>query len=308
MKNFRLFKLGHKNIAAHKFCTSCGVVIIGVVFGIFAATTIHEISKNQKELSDESKATDGKVLMAVKMCDGDYLSGNCETPEEYDAEVLKTAKKYGGETLGAKITYLNQQNEKVYVILERAGKILNHEKTFYISGEKIPVVKKNKAEIDENFYQSYAEYTSDETPFYIMMDNTATVIDFLAQRGFLMQEYEPLVIFGDEDSAYRFYKNENVSASQLFSKTISTKEKLDKIINAAIITFLVILAATIILLGIFGIVLSRIDKKNIRLYRTFGATKKDIFKIYLMFSFEIFTFSLIVSLTVYLITTAIISG
>lgn len=310
MKNFGTMKLGSKNVFAHKFFSIFVILTLGIIFGISTAATLNKISEAKENISVESKETDGKVLYKINLCKSNYLEEGCDTPENYDSVALKAAKKYSGETIGAKISYINDKNEKVFVVLERAGKILNHGKTFFTSEGKIPVVKNSEEKIDENIYESYEDYKSDETPFYIMMDDTMTVMNYLFINNFRMESYEPLVIFDDENSAYDFYKNErsgNFEINQIFNKTILAKEKLDNAIKLAFTTLLALFGISIVILLIFVIVIFRKDKKNVSIYRTFGATKKDIFRIYLSSGIIIFVSSILISVIVYLITSLIIS-
>ena len=307
MKNFEFLKLGSKNILAHKAFSIFVTLTLGIIFGISAAITLHAISENQKKISEESAVTDGKVLASVRLCDSGYFSGGCDVPEKYDKEIAKVARKYSGEAIGAKITYINEKKEKVYVILERAGKYLNQGRSYYISEGKIPVLKKSGEKIDENIYQSYQEYTNDETPFYIMMDDTMTVINFLVMGGFQMENYEPLVIFDSEDDAYTFYANEsNLNINQIFNKSIIAKKNFNESLKVAIKTVFLILGIAIIILAVFIILVSKNEKKNISLYRTFGATKADIIKIYLYSGIEILALSILISPIIYLITNIIL--
>ena len=310
MINLKLFKLGHKSILAHKVFSIPVILIVGIVFGILVNNVVYDISHNAKKLQEESSITDGKALIAVKTCDGNYLAGTCDTPEKYDKEVFKKAQKYNGETIGARITYTNQQNENVYVILERAGKILNHEQPFYFENEKIPVLANSDEKIDENIYEPYFRYKSDETPFYIMMDNTTKVMNFLVANNYVMKDYEPLVVFGDEKDAYEFFKNESnnvVKMDQLFNESIIYKKKYIESIKTAFLTIILALATIAILFFVFEIVISKLEQKNIYLYREVGATKADIIKIYLYSAFELFVFSMLVSLITVLVIFAIIT-
>ena len=310
MKNLGIMKLGFISLLKHKIFSISIILVLGIILGISSATTMHAISENKELIQKESSMMDGKVLAGVKLCKSDYISGGCEVPENYDVVVSKIVKEYDGETLGARITYVNEKNEKVYVILARAGKYLNHGKSFFISNQKIPVLKKAGEKIDDNIYEVLQEYENDETPFYIMMDETMTVMNFLFMNGFQMQSYEPLVIFDNEEMGYEFYKNEskeNFVVSQIFNKSLVAKSNYDKALKMAIVTTILIIGITIAILVIFEIVISRTEAKNNRLYRTFGATKKDIFRIYLSSATTLFICSILVSSIFYLITTLILS-
>lgn len=310
MKNFGIFKLGFKSLLKHRVFSILIIFILGIIFGTSLATTMRAISESSETIQKESNVMDGKVLASVELCKSNYILNGCEVPESYDAEVSKIAKKYDGETLGARITYVNEKNEKVYVILARAGKYLNHGKSFFISNQKIPVLKKAGEKIDENAYEALYEYENDETPFYIMMDETMTVMNFLFMNGFQMLSYEPLAIFDSEEAAYNFYKNESKEGfvvSQIFNKSLVAKSNYDKALKTTITTTILIIGIAITILVIFEVVISKTEAKNNRLYRTFGATKKDIFRIYLSSATTLFICSILVSPIFYLITTLILS-
>lgn len=299
-----------KIILRHKIFAAAVAAVLSVVFGISGATIIHEISEKEKTFSEEQKATDGKVLASVRVCDSEILSGKCETPEKYDENVRKVVKKYGGETLGAKITYKNEK-ETVYVILAKAGKYLNHGKTFFILDEKLPILlnKSSNLEPDGNVHRVYGEYSSDETPYYIMMDDTMAVMNYLFANGFQMQYYEPLTIFDDTNTAYNFYKNElgeNFKINQIFNESLIAKSNYEKAIRSAIAIFLAIVAISILILGTFCFVVFKSEKKIVSTYRMFGATKKDVLKIYLLSGVELFIFSILVSPIIGAITLLII--
>lgn len=309
MKRSGLIKLSFKNLLSQKVFSISIILVLGIIFGVFVASANNTLSSNKNLIISESEVTDGNVLAAVRLCESDYTAGGCDVPEKYDEQVSKIAKKYNGEMLGARITYVNTNGEKVYVILERAGKLLNHEKTFPVLNEKIPIVKNANEKIDENIYQEYQSYSSDETPFYIMMDDTMTVMNFLFLNGFQMQSYEPLVVFSNEKNAFEFFKNESNKSSfisQLFNKTINAKEKYNHSLKVVILTFLSLFGFTVIMLTIFGIITAKSGKKNILIYKQFGATKRDVFRIFFLSGIELFIISVLITPITYFVTTLLL--
>lgn len=300
-----------KVIFRNKFFALFTVLVLGFVFGISGATTIREIHEKENIVSEESKIMDGKVLTSVKICNDEILSGNCKTPTEYDEAVRKVVKKYGGETLGAKITYKNE-TETVYVILAKAGKYLNNGKSFFFTDDRLPILinKNSNLKLGDKLYATYGEYSSDETPYYIMMDDSMTVMNFLFTNKFVMQYYEPLAIFDDEKSAYDFYKNEsseNFEIKQIFNSSITAKKNLDSAIKTTIGTILSIILISIFVIFIFGAVVHKKEKKIVSIYRMFGATKFDIFRIYLNSGILIFIASILFAAIIGIITFLIIS-
>ena len=294
MKIIQTIRLGHKSLSMYKIYSILLIVVFGVAFAGFSWNFFSILKTENDAISEELKPTNGKVLVYMDFCNGVYDKNGegCETPTNYDKHAQELAKKYRGEQIGAKITYKNSSDRKVEVIAERAAKYLVSKPTYYAPDETIPIVASEGYKEDSDFFVLGNFKKKDE--FYLVMDNTSTVMNYLILNGYSMTQYEPVIAFENLNNAYNYYKNEG--GSELFAGALEAKKEHSKIREEFLSVFSAFaVAAIVVILIVYGFILS-LNKKTSSLYRLVGATKKDVFLIHLSSLIEIVFFILAFSL------------
>jgi hypothetical protein len=278
MKVPQLMRLGFKNISAHKKLYAVVIVIVGLLIGTLV-TTIIILSRNEKSaLSAELAKTSGRVIISNSICETSYqnLEEPCKTPEVYDEIVREKSKKYNGNMAGAVITYTNE-NGALSVISDKVAKNLDG-------------------------------YTpmKNEINGYMVFNNTERVQNYLAENHYSAIFYHPVVIFDSLDDAYNYYFDMDFEVSELFSKNIETKkfynEKKSGFLKMTIAIFII----TLMILGSAMFIVIRTDSETIRLYRSAGATKIDVFRIYFATLFELLIIAIILSLSIGILAAGIL--
>ena len=317
MKTATLVKLSAKNISTHKAGVLVSTLALSILFTVFSAFA-YIIQGTENVIIDDSMSyTEGKIILSSNFCDGDYQNETkrCEDPKIYDSKADDLAKKYHGEKFGSVISYTNQNGDNVYVILDKAARFLKSEPAYYAPESKIPVIAKDGYKGDNSFYilgyypksnanikdESFYVYQEfDSKPYYLVLDNTARVQDYLATNGYTVYSYAPVIEFDKFDDAYNYYKDNNCADAgtckdlnvieELFTHNIVNRISYNKAYASLVSYIIVLLLAEIVILTIVFIFTSKKDSRTILLYRTLGATEKDIYKLYLYELIEIAIF------------------
>lgn len=293
MKLVQTIRLGHKSLSMYKVYSILLVAVFGVAFAVFSWNFYSILKTENDTISEELKPTNGKVLIYASFCDKEYDKNGegCEAPTNYDKRAQALAKKYRGEQIGAKITY-ETDDERVEVIAERAAKYLISKPTYYAPDETIPIVASEGFEEDPEFFMLGNFKKKDK--FYLVMDNTQTVMNYLIMNGYSMTKYEPVIAFENLNNAYSYYENEG--GSELFAGALEIKKERLKARNEFLSVFSAFsVAAAVVILLVYGFIMY-LNKKTSSLYRLVGATKKDVLLIHLMSFIEIIFFISILSL------------
>lgn len=287
MKILQAMKLGHKLTMIHKKSSAVFTIFFGLLFSSVVVFALM-ISREQNVIMDEYKnVTDGKVLMKISMCDGSYVDGACKQPEVYDATVKQEVKKYHGENIGAVITYISKDdNEMISVIPDKAVKNLNVEPAYYAPDDMIPVVtsKNFNAKIENGFY-NLGKFPEGENKIYLVLDSTSKVLNYILLNDFVVYSYEPLVIFDKFEDAKDFAKNKT-EAFEIFTGMVEKTHYYNANFNIIKFLFMSYFIIALVIIIMMLIILFRKDEKLVSLYRSLGATKKNIATIYFMSIFE----------------------
>ena len=238
MSFLQLARLSQKNIIRHGILSAIFVSVISIILSIIFILLSAICGVENNILTAFLNPTAQKVVTMVDICDGSYDINSsdmiCDTPEKYDSIASQHAKEYGGNSLGALIVYKNTAGEYLNVISEKAAKYLKTDPLYNVPKNKIPIViasdydsskissdfyvlgnysSSNKAIISDeqnhSFLDSFIRTGNSAKDFYVIMDETSKVAQYLYLNGYSALYYYPVVCLDDFDSAYLYYKNED---------------------------------------------------------------------------------------------------
>ena len=246
MISLKLVRLSNKNFIKHRNIAILTFAFVYIIFG-FICSLLFATKSNQLE---------DKIVLYKNFCKGDYISMNCETPEDYDAKLLAEAKEFDGYLVGAIITYVNESGDTKKVTSYKVEKVA-------------PEVHKDKDDM------SAINTTAGEI---LIMDTSGKTAELLTSLGYKARDYEPAILFDNSSKAYEYSKK--YEAKELFSDSLKTRkvleEKHQKIQSVSIIA----VAISVLVFAVVIVFCIKYDKKEITLYRMLGATKGNIFTIY----------------------------
>ena len=317
MKIFNIIKLGHKNFLIHKKSSFCFVAFFSIVFSlvVFISSLLGFFKDTVSEKFEA--ATGGKVMVEVNLCFGSYQpffedEEQCVDPEIYNKEAREIAEEYHGDLIGAIIDYTSGK-EIVSVVPESATKFINAKPTYYAPDGKIPIVTSvgfDDADLENDSFYNIGNYPGDirsiyfgsnpnhkefldnfiydslpEKNYYLVYDATGKLENYLAENNYSVYHYKPLLIFDNTEDAYKLYKDKT-GVWEIFTQTIRVKED-NRIMHKAskymFMACVVIAIIAIIVVLMFAYIR---DEKMISLYRSLGASKKDIAMIYFVDTLE----------------------
>jgi hypothetical protein len=304
MKIASTVKLGHKNVMLHKKSSFVFMIFFGILFGIAVSFALNTIRSKDEIFEKYEDATNGKVMMQISLCDGSYLAESektCETPEVYDKIAHKKAEKYHGEVIGAVITYISKNNtETISVVPEKAAKNLKVEPAYYTPDEKIPTIESNgyfnNANHDERFY-NLGVFPKEEAEIYLVLDGTNRVQNYILLNGYVVEYYSPLLIFDNKKDAFDFYSQES-NAKEIFTENMKTQAEYNEKFTSIKFLFLSFFTIMVIAIIMIFILYFKKDEELLTLYRSLGATKKNIATIYFTAAIEIIICVSIISLII----------
>lgn len=306
MNILQSLKLGHKLTMIHKKSSAVFSIFFGLLFSSVVLLS-NAINNEYTQISSAFKdATNGKYLAKVSICHGSYINNSCEQPNVYDDMALKIAKKYRGDLIGAVITYVSDNKETIYVIPDKATKILNAEPAYYAGENEVPIITSENSSSDvKNGFYKLGTYPGDETDKYYVLDDSGKLTNYIAINGYVVDNYAPLLVFDTfEDLLNAKKANDNIT--EIFTKQIEEKNKYEEKLQTAKKLFMGLFILVVITIAIMLIIIFRNDKKIISLYRSLGATKRNIAAIYLVDVIEIVIYISIIALIVGNVVSAII--
>ena len=302
MKVLKAVKFGSLRIFSHKLLAVISLLIFFTIFSIFFKISSDTQDAERELLRSGLDSTGEKVLVSVKLCKTDYLSEieKCDEPTAYDNKAAELAKKYNAETVGANILYtsLISKKEDVNVILDKAMSSLIAEPPYY-SGDKVPVIlsKENSEKIPEGFYV-LGNYPAKGPEKYLILDNAENVTNYLILNQYQVKNYDPVIRFENLNDAYRFYKenSDEFEITEMFADVLEVRKTYLGKFTKLLLAFIGIMVLTITYLIFIGILETSRDEKLVFLYRSQGATRKDVFQIYFAFELEILVISVLLAL------------
>ncbi len=335
---FNIIKLGHKNFLMHKKSSFCFVAFFSILFSlvVFISALLGFFKDTVSEKFEA--ATNGKVMVEIYLCQGSYqpsMKGEekCEDPEIYNKEAREIAEKYHGDLIGAIITYMPKNGgETISVVPESATKFINAKPTYYAPDGKIPVITSigyndkisenndfyiignypgdvrsiyfgsdpnHKGFLDKFIYDSYT-YTS----HYLVFDATDKLENYLAKNEYSVYRYNPLLIFDNKDDAYKLYKD-RAGVWEIFTQTLRANDDDGRMHLASKYMFMACVVIAIITIVVVLSLAYMRDEKIIMLYRSLGASRKDIAMIYFVDTLETIILTAVFAYTIGSIASAI---
>lgn len=290
-------KLGHKLTMIHKKSSAVFAVFFGLLFSsvVLLSNTIDNWYAHINE--SFTTATSGKYLAKISMCHGSYVDGNCEQPEIYDDVAKTVARKYHGDMIGAVITYVSEGKETIYVIPEKAARTLDAEPAYYAYDDTVPIVVSAGTSTKDNDFYELGSYPGDGVNKYFVLDGSDKLLNYLVENGYVVENYAPLLIFDTFEDLLNIEKTES-DVHEIFTRQIEEKREYDKKIMTAKNLFICLLILSIVTMIIMLVILFLKDEKIVSLYRSLGATKKNIAAIYLVNVIEIAIYISLISLIV----------
>ncbi len=305
MKINKAFQLGNSLIISHKKGYFVAAIIVSILFSILtvSATLLQAI---ENHLVDKSLAiTDGRVVTKI--------STSCSDPDSCDKIAMDYARKYNGNFTGAVVVYESDNKAPIYVISEKTAKYLSDLAFSTTQNSRFNIIRINDDSLfndiyDEDSYEVAGHYSfintknspisgfvqtsNDQISSYAILDSDSILMNYLVTKSYHMVSYDPVITFDKFNDAYTYYKNEE-QVSSIFTKPLEIKNNYDYIYGWIKILIAILFLVSTVVISLLSVIISNKDKKIFTLYRSLGASNKDILTIILASLFEFSCFVLV---------------